>query len=129
MSHSGPQPDHQPLPLEVEQQIDRVSDEFERAWQSGQTPRIEDYLDRVPAVGRLRLLEELLVVEFDLRQQQNPPLDLDIDSYRRRFPGSDAVINAALALRERRPQVPRAAQTTAGYRLPTVSRGNSCVGE
>ena len=52
MSQSGPQPDRAPLPLEVEQQIDRVSDEFERAWQSGQTPRIEDYLDRVPAVGR-----------------------------------------------------------------------------
>ena len=111
MSQSGPQPDRAPLPLEVEQQIDRVSDEFERAWRSAQTPRIEDYLDRVPAVGRLQLLEELLAVEFDLRQQQNPPLDLDIDAYRRRFPGSDAVINAALALHERRQQddLPRTA--------------------
>ena len=42
----------QHLPLEMEQQIDRVCDEFERAWKAGQTPRIEDYLDRVPDVGR-----------------------------------------------------------------------------
>jgi hypothetical protein len=71
MSQSGPQPDRQPLSLEVERQIDRLSDEFERAWKAGQTPRIEDYLDRVPAVGRLRLLEELLAVEFEPRQDKD----------------------------------------------------------
>ena len=82
------------------QQIDRVSDEFERAWKAGPTPRIEDYLDRVPAVGRLRLLQELLVVEFDLRQDEGRRWNVDV--YRQRFPGSEAVIDAALALRERR---------------------------
>ena len=35
MSERDPQPDRPQLPLEVEQQIDRVSDEFERAWKSG----------------------------------------------------------------------------------------------
>ena len=100
MSERDPQPDRPQLPLEVEQQIDRISDEFELAWKSGQTPRIEDYLDRVPAAGRLRLLEELLVVEFDLRQDEGQPLD--VDAYRQRFPGGDAVIDAALRLREQR---------------------------
>jgi len=46
MSES-PQPDREQLPLAVEQQIDRLSDEFERDWRSGHPPRIEDYLDRV----------------------------------------------------------------------------------
>jgi hypothetical protein len=62
MSARDAQPDREPLPLEVEQQLDRVSDEFERAWRSGQTPRMEGYLDRVPVAGRRRLLESLLLV-------------------------------------------------------------------
>ncbi len=59
MSQHGPQPDPDPLPLEVEQQIDRLSDEFERAWKTGQPPRIEDYLDRVPEAGRAPLLPRI----------------------------------------------------------------------
>ena len=50
-------------------QIDRVSDEFESAWKAGKVPHIEDYVERVPAVGRSRLMEELLVMEFELRQK------------------------------------------------------------
>ena len=95
MSKHGPQPDRVPVPLEVEQQIDRVSDEFEGAWKTGQVPRIEDYLDRVPVESRSRLLEELLVVEFDLRQCQGQLLDSS--TYRRRFLGQDSAIDAALA--------------------------------
>ena len=72
------------------------------ARKSGNVPRIEDYVEGVPVAGRSRLLEELLVVEFELRQDESQPLD--VDSYRRRFPGRDAVIDSALALRERRKQ-------------------------
>ncbi len=97
--HKAPRDDAQ-LPLEVEQQIDSISDEFERAWKSGQTPRIEDYLDRVPAIGKGRLLEELLVVEFDLQQQAGDTLDIQL--YRLRFPGREPIVNAAMALQARR---------------------------
>ncbi len=110
MSERDPPPDLPTMSLETGQQIDRVSDEFKRTWQAGPTPRIEDYLDRVPAVGRLQLLQELLVVEFDLRLEEGQPLELDV--YRQRFPDSEAVINAALALREQRAQgdLPRTAE-------------------
>ena len=35
MSEFGPLLDRDPLPLEVERQVDRLSDEFERAWKAG----------------------------------------------------------------------------------------------
>ncbi len=48
------------------------------------------------------LLEELLVVEFDLRQRDGQ--ELDLEAYRQRFPGSEAIIDAAVAIRRRREQ-------------------------
>ena len=65
MSEHGPQPDHPPLPLEVEQQIDRVSREFESAWKSEKVATHRGLRGRVPVAGRSRLLEELLMVEFE----------------------------------------------------------------
>ena len=94
--------DRTPLPLEAAQQIDRVSDEFERAWEDGQSPRIEDYLDRVDEAWRLHLLEELLAVEFDLLRTDD--VTLDVEAYRRRFPGCEAAVRAAVALSNRRSQ-------------------------
>jgi hypothetical protein len=44
--------------------IDDLADEFERAWGIG-TPRIEDYLPKVPDHLVPVLLEELLKVECD----------------------------------------------------------------
>ena len=94
------QPDPDRLPLEVEQQIDQLSDEFETAWKNGQAPRTEEYIVRVPDVGRSRLLEELLVVEFGLLWTADHSVDIEV--YRKRFPNDRDVIDAALALHERR---------------------------
>lgn len=91
MSEFGPLLDRDPLPLEVERQVDRLSDEFERAWKAGRSPRIEDYLDRAPAAGRTRLLDEILAVEFDLLEQQGQ--SPDVDAYRQRFPGMGEAID------------------------------------
>ena len=68
MSERDPQPDRPPLPLEVEQQIDRLCDEFELAWKGGYSPRIEDFLCRLPVAARAIGLRELLAQEIDLRQ-------------------------------------------------------------
>ena len=92
-------PDREPLPLDVALQINRVSDEFEDACRSGQAPRIEEYLDRVPVVGRLQLLETLLVVEFERCRNEGKPVAAEV--YRQRFPGCDSVIRAAMAASER----------------------------
>ncbi len=100
MMDQDSQPDRERLPLEVEQQIDQLSDEFERAWKAGSALRIEDYLGRIPEIGRAHLLEELLVVEIDLRQQAGERVDLE--AYRQRFSGEGSVVDAALAVLERR---------------------------
>ncbi len=100
MMEHDPQPDRERLPLEVEQQIDQLSDEFERAWKEGRAPRIEDYLGRIPEIGRAHLLKELLVVEIDLRRQAGERVDLQ--AYRPRFSGEGSVVDAALAVLERR---------------------------
>ena len=46
--------------------VDAVCDQFEAAWLSQQNPRIEDYLsDASESIGQ-RLVNELLLAEFDL---------------------------------------------------------------
>jgi serine/threonine-protein kinase len=51
-------------------QLDAVLYEFDRAWQSGSVPRIDEFLARVPPAGSLtrrRLLEELITIDLDYR--------------------------------------------------------------
>ena len=51
-----------------QQTIDRLADEFERAFRAGLRPRIENFLDLEPALGT-ELLVELVLTEFDLRRE------------------------------------------------------------
>jgi hypothetical protein len=46
--------------LSASAQIDRVCDQFEAAWRSGQQPRIEDVLAQGPHFPRPHLFRELL---------------------------------------------------------------------
>lgn len=57
-----------PLSLDVVLLVDRVCDEFERAWQSGQ-PALEDYLSKAPVECRPFLLLELLAVDLAYRRR------------------------------------------------------------
>jgi hypothetical protein len=66
------------------QQLDRVCSRFEAAWQAGERPRIEDYLQEVDASLRRALLRELLGLELDYRRldgERPRP-----GEYRARFP-------------------------------------------
>jgi formylglycine-generating enzyme required for sulfatase activity/serine/threonine protein kinase len=74
--------------------IDLAADRFERAWKAGQAPRIEDYLDGTAADARLRLFEELLRVERELRSREGALPDRE--DYCRRFPDLAAVIDRNL---------------------------------
>src|SRR5690349_10235522 len=56
------------LPLEVEFAIDRVCDEFERAWKNGR-PSLEAFLAHAAAGCRPHLLLELLGVDLSYRRQ------------------------------------------------------------
>jgi len=79
------------LPFADELQIDRLADQFERAFKAGERPKIEDYLD-TPL--RPHVLKELLRLEVELRQAAGEKPT--ITEYRSRFPGDKAIVEAAL---------------------------------
>jgi hypothetical protein len=50
------------LPLDLMRRVDAVCDRFEAALQAGAAPRIDVYLELVPAPVRLVLMGELLAL-------------------------------------------------------------------
>jgi hypothetical protein len=50
------------LPLDLMRQVDAVCDRFESSLQAGAAPRIDVYLELVPATARLVLIGELLAL-------------------------------------------------------------------
>jgi len=78
--------------LSAAAQIDRVCDQFEAAWRSGQQPRIEDVLAQGPHFPRPHLFRELLEIELQIRQQnrESPAAE----PYHRRFPDLTEAIDA-----------------------------------
>jgi hypothetical protein len=53
--------------LEMQRQIDACCQAFEHAWKAGDTPKLEEFVARVPAAGRAKLLRELIVLELNYR--------------------------------------------------------------
>jgi serine/threonine protein kinase/formylglycine-generating enzyme required for sulfatase activity len=86
-------PDPQ-LPLSQQKDVDGLCDEFERRWQAGEKPRIEDFLERLPLTVRHFGLAELLTAELRLLEAVNQRPDLD--DYRRRFSGYLDVVELVL---------------------------------
>jgi tRNA A-37 threonylcarbamoyl transferase component Bud32 len=60
------------LPGSLARKVDEVCDRFERSWQSGERPRVEDFLGDAPEQERAALLGELLYLELDYRFPGNP---------------------------------------------------------
>jgi WD40 repeat protein/serine/threonine protein kinase len=75
--------------------VDEAAQRFERAWQKGPRPRIEDFLSEVPEAVRPLLLGELLRVERELRVRAGEAPSAD--EYRRRFPERDDVVTSVFA--------------------------------
>jgi serine/threonine-protein kinase len=63
---------------------DEICDRFEAAWQAGQRPRVEDYLDEVPPTEQPALLPELLKLDIDYRRRAGEPSRAQ--DYTTRFP-------------------------------------------
>src|SRR5262245_36925793 len=59
------------MPMEPaqERRIDQVCDDFEDAWQRGQRPRIDDFLQRVDIAEQPALFADLLRMEIEYRQK------------------------------------------------------------
>ena len=76
--------------------IDRVADDFDRAWQEGENPRIEEYLQQYISQSNAQdvaqCLRELLLVELEVRCRngQQPCLE----DYRHRFPDAIGVVQS-----------------------------------
>jgi formylglycine-generating enzyme required for sulfatase activity len=85
-----PASDNGSLPLEVEEQVDKICDRFEEAWKQGQRPQIEDYLDDLAELGRSALLHHLVKLDIYYRRRagENPT----VEEYRQRFPGLDSLL-------------------------------------
>jgi serine/threonine-protein kinase len=80
------------LPPSLEERIDQQCDRFEKAWQAGERPRIEDYLQAAPEADRAALFRDLLALELELRA--NGGETLSPRDYQARFPEQGNLIQA-----------------------------------
>jgi len=72
------------VPLSQAQRVNEVGDRFERAWQAGPRPCIEDYLGDTPEPERSALLRELIALDMAYRRQAGEQPQPEY--YRERFP-------------------------------------------
>jgi serine/threonine-protein kinase len=79
-----PPSDNGSLPLDVEEQVDKICDRFEEAWKQGQRPRIEDYLGDLVEPGRTALLHHL--IKLDIYYRRRAGEDTTAEDYCQRFP-------------------------------------------
>ena len=70
--------------------VDALRDDFERAWQQGERPRLEDYLGRVEARLRFATFQEILKIEIKLRRGRGEAPT--VEEYLARFPDDSAMV-------------------------------------
>jgi hypothetical protein len=120
-----------PQPLEWKRGLDAVCDRFEAAWQTGQRPRLEDWLAEAPAPLRAPLLRELVLLDARSRRLGGEtPLAAD---YAARFPQLPAAWLQE-AFGERIPGQPAAdAHSTPAPPEPAAARktpsAGTCLGD
>jgi WD40 repeat protein len=74
-------------PAALARLVDRVCTQFERDWQAGRQPRVEDYLSGASSVEREALLRELVPLEADYRRRRRE--SPRPEEYAGRFPDLD----------------------------------------
>ncbi|MGI9519338.1 MAG: protein kinase domain-containing protein [Pirellulaceae bacterium] len=91
----------EPVPSHLQEQFALICGEFELTWHDKSTgrPRIEDFLDRVAAENRKRLVEILIGIEIRMRLSDGE--QVESESYRTRFPDHDVGIIHAIELARR----------------------------
>jgi serine/threonine protein kinase/formylglycine-generating enzyme required for sulfatase activity len=111
------------LPLSQDAQIDRVADDFERRWRSGERPRIEECLNGVDRSARSALLHELIALEVELRRAAGE--SVVADEYHQRFPDDASAVEIAFG----RPSQPTPASTMTALRDDSVGHHEGNGGE
>ena len=71
--------------------FDSICNEFEAVWKSGQSPHVEEFLNRAAESRRAKLLTELLQIELWWRREEA----LTAEEYKYRFPNCVAEVDAA----------------------------------
>jgi len=100
-------------------QVDEVCDAFEKAWQSGLRPRIEEHLGQTPEPARIVLLDELLKLDMAYRRRSGERPRLR--EYSERFPNYfedmelDTGDEPALADESTTPPLPQSDAETAAH--------------
>jgi serine/threonine protein kinase len=89
--------------------LERVCDAFERAWQAGQRPSIEQFVADAPERLHEQLLGELLDLEVAYRRQKGEKATLA--EYQQRFPGYFGRLELK-PKKVRAPRIPAALQAT-----------------
>ncbi len=72
------------LPLSQARHVDQVCDQFEAAWNAGQRPHIQDYLNNTPEAEQAALARELIALDLEnrCRAGENP----NPEDYQQWFP-------------------------------------------
>ena len=78
------------LPANNKETVGACCIRFEREWQSGLAPRIEDYLRHVTEPERSERLRALLALEYDLLRQDGVVATPNL--YLKRFPKDDKIV-------------------------------------
>jgi WD40 repeat protein/serine/threonine protein kinase len=77
----------EPLTPSLELRLDQACDRFEAAWQAGQRPTVEDYLEDTPTAQETALLQELILLDAHYRRRAGE--ELQPSDYQQRFPALD----------------------------------------
>src|SRR5262249_49816263 len=77
-------PSKRDLPPDQARHIDALCDRFEKSWQAGLRPHIEEYLSDTQRLARAVLLDELLTVDIAYRRRHGEQPRLE--EYLQRFP-------------------------------------------
>jgi serine/threonine-protein kinase len=111
--------------IERDRLIHRLCEQFEREWRSENRPSVEHFLTHADAGARGALLEELVILELELRRTagENPALS----EYLKRFPDDARHVSAAYSLSadtvqpvEARGDSPVVTPTNADLETPTL---------
>jgi eukaryotic-like serine/threonine-protein kinase len=108
--------------LDQARRIHALCEEFECRWRKGGRPRIEELVEQAPNGDRPSLLEELLILELELRRAggERPGLG----EYRDRFPEGEGRVEAAFA---QAAGASRASRKTMTVPSGAASRDTSCA--
>ena len=111
--------------LEQARRLHPVCEEFECRWRGGDRARIEDLLGRVEHGDRPALLEELLILEIELRRAGGE--DPSLSEYHSRFPAAPDRIEAAFAQAADTSRAPRETATVLAGSTKTRTQDAAAV--